>query len=474
HVSALVCQRTTDEAEVVLSAKAIFVATGAKPNIAYEFEHRGTLHREGTDYRAYEEDDEQQLHIVHPPLDQHSKIPEFGPFTSYDKEGYRVSFLGDTHPVFHGSVVKAIASAKRIYPKIIKSLQNSIKPLLDNNDYQRFANHIADLFATSIVKIVRHTESVIELQVRAKMAAHNFQPGQFYRVQNFETSAVIVGNTRLQSEAMAMIGAEVDKTSGLISFMVLEQGASSRLFATFKPGQHISIMGPTGVRTKIPRDKETIMVIGGRLGAAQMQSIGPALRAAGNRVLYVAGFRNSKEVYNQAALEAGADVIVWITEQGDPIPVNRPQDVSVTGDFVDLLADYANGRLYSDNQPPIPVNSVDRVFVTGTRHLVKKIQTARHSVLKSFFMPKTVFIASIYGPMQCMLKGVCAQCLQWQIDPVTGQRTKAVFACSWQDQPMDIVDFRNLDERLAQNRMQESLTNLWLDHLFAEYDVDRI
>lgn len=474
HVSALVCQQTIDHSELVLSAKAIFVATGARPNIAYEFEHRGTFHREGMEYRAYQEDDEQQLHMVHPPADQHSKIPEFGPFTSYDQQGFRVSFLGDTHPIFHGSVVKAIASAKRIYPKIINSLERNSQPLIDELEYQNFAAHINDLFAATVVNVKRHTDSVIEVQVRAKMAAHNFQPGQFYRVQNFETSAPMVGGTRLQSEAMAMIGAQVDKASGLISFMVLEQGASSRLFATFKPGQPISIMGPTGVRCKIPHTPETVMVIGGRLGAAQMQSIGPALRATGSRVLYVAGFRHREEVYNQRALEQAADVIVWITETGEPITANRPQDVSATGDFIELLTDYAHGRLHADGLPPIAINSVHRVIVTGTSKLVKKIQSARHSQLKSFFMPETAFTASIYGPMQCMLKGVCAQCLQWQMDPVTGQRTKAVFACSWQDQPMDIVDFHNLDERLAQNHMQERLTNLWLNYLFANYDVNRI
>ena len=70
--------------------------------------------------------------------------------------------------------------------------------------------------------------------------------------------------------------------------------------------------------------------------------------------------------------------------------------------------------------------------------------------------------------MQCMLKGVCAQCLQWQIDPKTGLRTKAVYACSWQHQPMEKVDIHNLNERLGQNRAQEILTNLWLDYLQAE------
>jgi hypothetical protein len=67
--------------------------------------------------------------------------------------------------------------------------------------------------------------------------------------------------------------------------------------------------------------------------------------------------------------------------------------------------------------------------------------------------------------VQCGLKGVCAHCLHWQIDPATGKRTKAVFGCSWQDQPVDIIDLDNVEERLQQNRLQEHLTNLWVEHL---------
>ena len=484
HVTALVCERVTSDLEgendrtVIMPARSIFVATGAKPNIAYEFEHRGTFHREGIEYRAYQEDEQGHLHDAGPPSENHVKTAQFGPFTSYQHEGYRVSFLGDTHPVFHGSVVKAIASAQRIYPKIIKSLERDIKPNYDILDYQRFAEKIQALFSATVTKVQRHTTSVVEVDIHAPMAARNFRPGQFYRVQNYEMTAPLVGGTRLQSEAMAMIGAKVDKDKGNISLMVLEQGASSRLFATFKPGDPISIMGPTGVRTTIPQDHETIMVIGGRMGAAHIQAVGPAMRAAGHRVLYIAGFRHQEEVYCQDELEAAADAIVWITEQGEPIKARRPQDLSVRGDLLTLLVQYANGSLNGNSaaevSQQIPLAEVQRVLVIGTHKLVKIIQKARRDILKTFFKPQTQFIASIYGPMQCMLKGVCAQCLQWQVNPLTGQRTKAVYACSWQDQPLDIVDLDNLSERLAQNSTQEILSNLWLDYLFAEFDVQRV
>ncbi len=60
------------------------------------------------------------------------------------------------------------------------------------------------------------------------------------------------------------------------------------------------------------------------------------------------------------------------------------------------------------------------------------------------------------------------------IDPATGKRTKAVYACSWQHQPMELIDIKNIDERLLQNRTQEILSDVWLDYLFATESIERV
>jgi len=87
---------------------------------------------------------------------------------------------------------------------------------------------------------------------------------------------------------------------------------------------------------------------------------------------------------------------------------------------------------------------------------------ARHEVLKPFLKPSHCAIGSINSPMQCMMKEICAQCLQAHVDPKTGERT-VVFSCFNQDQPLDHVDFRVLRERLSQNAVQEKLTAAWID-----------
>jgi NADPH-dependent glutamate synthase beta subunit-like oxidoreductase/NAD(P)H-flavin reductase len=460
--------------EVVLPARSIFVATGAKPNVAYEFEHRGHFQREGIfQYQPYHDIDGSLQPV---PNATHCKIEKFGPFTSYQHEQQRITFIGDTHPAFHGSVVKAVASGMKTYPHIVKALQDKITAQTNISaetkelDYLNFIYKIQNSLSARVEQIQRKTPTTIELKIRAPLAAKNFQPGQFFRLQNFETLAPLIENTRLQMEALALRCAGIDRKTGLISLMIIETGTSSRLSATLSPGQPVALMGPTGTRTKIYAGGETIMIIGGRLSAADIRTVGPAQRAAGNRILYIASFQTAQEIYDQALLEAATDVTVWITHSGPPISTHRPQDVSATGELLEILIRYANGQL-SHPSPPIALAEVTQVHVIGSNHLVRLIAEARQGILQPYLTQTPSFTVSVHAPMQCMLKGICAQCLQWQQDPKTKQRTKAVFACSWQDQPLDLIEIDNLDERLQQNWLQEHLGDLWLNYLLAVHEA---
>jgi NAD(P)H-flavin reductase len=124
-----------------------------------------------------------------------------------------------------------------------------------------------DDLETKIEQVQRHGDNIIELTIRAPLAAQQYKPGQFFRLQNFETYAPIIENTRLQTETLAMRCAGIDREKGTISLMVMQQGASSRLCSIFRPGDPISLMGPTGTKTNIPNGGETIMIIGDNLAA---------------------------------------------------------------------------------------------------------------------------------------------------------------------------------------------------------------
>ena len=93
--------------------------------------------------------------------------------------------------------------------------------------------------------------------------------------------------------------------------------------------------------------------------------------------------------------------------------------------------------------------------------MMAAVGRARHTVLAPYLKKEHRAIGSINSPMQCMMKEICAQCLQVHKNPVTGEET-VVFSCANQDQSLDQVDFANLRSRLSQNGVQEKLTKLWI------------
>lgn len=476
HVEAMAFRRQTRNEdgkwtatgeEVLLPARSVFVATGARPNVAYEFEHKGHFHKERGHFQTHHEVNG-QLEPV--PVAEHLKMPEFGAFTSYHLDNKRVSFLGDTHPVFHGSVVGAVASGMRTYPKIVESIGQRVFEHGEAKEYQAFRDKIQSLLDARVEKVTRLTPTVVELVVRAPLAAKRFQPGQFFRLQTFESSATVVNGTPLQTETLALAGSHVDREQGTVSLIVHETGVSTRVIATLKPGDPVALMGPTGVRAKISED-ETVMIVTEGWGVAHLRAVGPALRHKGSRVLHVAYYERAEDLYLRDDLEAASDATLWITAQGEPIKPRRPQDRSATGNLVDVIRRYAAGEW---GEPAVALKDVQRLVIQASTCVIRELKAARVNELAPYLAARPETIASISTPIQCGLKGVCSQCLQWQIDTHTGQRTKAVFGCSWQDQPVDIVDLDNLDARLGQNRLQEHLTNLWFDHLLAQKPVPRV
>lgn len=472
HAQKIICHRrihenhewiTTDE-EISLPARTILVATGTQPNTAYEFEHRGTFNRLNLQYQHYEDIDG-ELSVAHGIF--HCKDSAFGAFTSYDKHKHRVSLIGDTHPVFHGSVVKAIASGMRTYPKIMAILPKKTQKNNNDHQYSVFAERMKNIFSARVQQIIRRTKNILELIIHAPLAAKHFKPGQFYRLQNFETYAHRLDHTLLQMEPLALIAAECNLQQGTLTFIITENSASAKLCATLQVGDPISLMGPTGVHAKIPTHHETVLIIGKQSSFAFLRSYGSALRAAQNRVIYCCQLESATEIYSQQQIENAADKIIWLIKNPGSFIARKNDEIVIGDDIISTLIDCAQ-------QSIIPLADVDRIYVIGEAELLRTFQAARQTTLKDFLVKDPKIFGSVYGNMQCMLKGVCAQCLQWQIDPETGKRTKAVFACSWQDQPLEIIDVDHINDRQAQNSLLDQINQLWVDHLFAHYHVAHI
>jgi NAD(P)H-flavin reductase len=466
--------RAEDTGLVTLPARTALVAAGTSPNITCEKEAPGTFLLDGKKKFF-------QPHIVMLQDDGRFRLtPDAnGFFTSYEDDGRFVTYYGDNHPRYAGNVVKAMASAKdgfphvtRLFARELASLDPAAQPARDAA-WTRLAARLDDELLAHVEDVVRLTPTIVEVIVRAPAAARHFHPGQFYRLQNFESMARRIDvnhhSVPLLMEGVALTGAWVDKERGLLSLIALELGVSSRLIAYLKKGEPVVVMGPTGAPTTIP-DHQRVLLLGGGLGNAVLFSIAKAMREHGNKVIYFAGYKKGEDLFKREEIEAATDQVIWSTDLGGAIVPARPQDAHFRGNIVQAMLAYQNGEL---GDRVVPLETVDRIIAIGSDRMMAAVTAARHTALAPHLRPDHVGIASINSPMQCMMKEVCAQCLQKHVDPATGAET-IIFSCFNQDQEMDRVDFQNLAARLRQNTVQEKLASQWMDHLLRGVNLAHV
>lgn len=470
-IKALRARYQDSDAVVELPCRSLMVAAGTSPNIVYELEHPGTFDVEGKFFKPFDaarSNGETRLAT--------DKDPAESFFTSYKKDGLTVSYYGDNHPAYAGNVVKAMASARNGYLKVVDLFREGVSSLDAADQAQRdrahtaFVGRLNERLQARIVAVERLTSTITEVVVHAPYQARQFRPGQFYRLQNFDANAPKIKGFRMAMEGVALTGAWVDKQKGLLSLIVLEMGGSSDLCAYLQPGEEVVCMGPTGAPTEIPANANVVL-LGGGLGNAVLFSIAKACKEAGSKVLYFAGYKNGADLFKRDEVEAATDQVIFSTDVGDAIEPHRVFDAHFRGNIVQAMIAYAKGDL---GEQLFPLEGADHLVAIGSDRMMAAVQAARHdpSLLQSH-MKEHVAVASINSPMQCMMKKVCAQCLQRHVDPETGEES-FVFSCFNQDQKMDEVDFEFLNSRLRQNSVLEKQSAALLGMMLDAVDLPHV
>jgi len=150
--------------------------------------------------------------------------------------------------------------------------------------------------------------------------------------------------------------------------------------------------------------------------------------------------------------------VIWCSDEEPGFVPSRAGDKTFVGNVVQAMLAYATGKL---GDAPIPLSAGNRIIAIGSDRMMKAVAESRHTVLAPYLKPGHCGIGSINSPMQCMMKEICAQCLQPHRDPTTG-KTTYVFSCFNQDQDLDHVDFTGLRDRLGQNSLSEKITTRWI------------
>ncbi|QKX03249.1 glutamate synthase subunit beta [Wolbachia endosymbiont of Litomosoides sigmodontis] len=173
----------------------------------------------------------------------------------YQKEYYpNASFLSSQHVALKPSKINYKQVHYTTFPvKLPKNWISVPRARMTSihRTNEEFFNKIKEQFTAKVVKVQYLTDKVVEVVIKAPLAAKNFQPGQFFRLQNFETNSRKINNTTFAMEGIAVTGTEVDKKKGLISIIVLEIGGSTNLCRFLREGEQIILMGPTGKPTEV-------------------------------------------------------------------------------------------------------------------------------------------------------------------------------------------------------------------------------
>ena len=389
YVNGLVVKNHADEV-MTLEAGSVFVATGAAPNVAYTFEHAGEFEKDQGFYANFRLESGEL--IKHEP-GRHCKDKKIAPLTSYSKHNHTVSVIGDGLKAYHGSVVRAIASAKEAYEHVYEAMG----PKTGDINY----NKVTDWFDSKLVEVIPVVSDWQQVVFRAPSVAQAWQPGNMIRL------SLKNGMSEIQFPALV--------NGNTLSFYHRGEFNS----------ETVSIMGPSGVRFSLPKiDHAKVLIDVDKQGLNACIALVNKLIKHDHSICIVAS-------------HDGLDLLKTIYQSSDNVTIQS-------------------------QQAPMPVKQFTHVWVLARPERVKIVETLRQEA--DIFTHDTVYTAATYGPMQCMLKGVCAQCLQWQVDPQTGRRTKAVYACSWQHQPMDLVDWSHAQARQNWHPIVKTINQLWFKY----------
>ena len=351
----------------------------------------------------------------------------------------KISHFGDMNKDYAGSVVKALASAKHGSREIIEALKDSQPNGID-------IKQINEFLRSTIISVEKIAPKIIEIIVKSPLAAKNFKPGQFYKLQNFETTARHKKQTFPHYiEPLALTGSWVDKEEGIISLIVLQMGTSSYFCEHLSVGEDIVLMGPTGMPTEIPTNKK-VLLLGGGLGNAVLFSIAQALKKNNCKIYYFAAYKTIESIFKKEKVEEFSDKVFWIFEEKELSNI-REQDVTFKGNIVQAMNAYIHD-----------IADVKYMMAIGSDRMMAAVAHARFQTLVDDFKHKPPLIGSINSPMQCMMKGICGQCIQVRKNPKTNE-DDIIFTCAEQDQDLKMIDFNCLHNRLEQNTLMEKLIN---------------
>jgi len=149
------------------------------------------------------------------------------------------------------------------------------------------------------------TPDIHLFEIAAPEVARKAQAGQFIVIRVDE-----------KGERIPLTIADWNREKGTVTVVFMEVGKTTRKLATVKAGESVaSFAGPLGLPTHIEKFGTVVCVAGG-FAIATIVPIARAMRAAGNKVISIMGFRNKDLVFWEDRLRSVSDELIVTTDDG--------------------------------------------------------------------------------------------------------------------------------------------------------------
>ena len=149
------------------------------------------------------------------------------------------------------------------------------------------------------------TPEIHLFEIAAPEVARKAQAGQFVVIRVDE-----------KGERIPLTIADWNREKGTVTVVFMEVGKTTRKLATVKAGESVATFtGPLGLPTHIEKFGTVVCVAGG-FAIATIVPIARAMRAAGNKVISIMGFRNKDLVFWEDRLRNVSDELIVTTDDG--------------------------------------------------------------------------------------------------------------------------------------------------------------
>jgi len=149
------------------------------------------------------------------------------------------------------------------------------------------------------------TPTIHLLKIEAPRVARKAEAGQFVILHHGE-----------EGERIPLTIADWDRAEGTVTVVFMEVGTSTRKFAQLVVGDMVDdFVGPLGKPTEIEKYGTVVCVAGG-FAIATIVPIARAMKAAGNRVVSIMGFRTKDLVFWEDRLGQVSDELIVTTDDG--------------------------------------------------------------------------------------------------------------------------------------------------------------